>query len=98
MLRTYRICNSTVRFSKYEFYNKLLDDITFLRIIPDVSWTQHLCIYMCVCVCMYVCKLLREGGGDDFMTMTIKENLILRQCGYLIVRFIHQKLMFKINK
>ena len=53
---------------------------------------------MCVCVCVCVCKLLREGGGDDFMTMTIKENLILRQCGYLIVHFIHQKLMFKINK
>ena len=25
MLRTYKTCNSTVRFSKYEFYNKLLD-------------------------------------------------------------------------
>ena len=28
MLRTYRTCNSTVRFSKYKFYNKLLGDIT----------------------------------------------------------------------
>ena len=28
MLKTY---NSTVRFSKYEFYNKLLDGITLLR-------------------------------------------------------------------
>ena len=98
MLKTYRICNSMVRFSKYEFYNKLLGGITFLRIILGVTWTQHLYIYMCVCVCVCVCKLLREWGGDDFMTMTIKENLILRQCDYLIVRFIHQKLMFKINK
>ena len=96
MLKTYRICNSTVRFSKYKFYYKLLDGITFLRIIPGVAWTQHLYIYIYMCVCVY--KLLREGGGDDFMTMTIKENLILRQCDYLIVRFIHQKLMFKINK
>ena len=26
-LRTYRTCNSTVRFSKYEFYNKLLSGV-----------------------------------------------------------------------
>ena len=28
MLRTYKICNPTVKFSKYEFNNKLLDDVT----------------------------------------------------------------------
>ena len=27
MLRLYRTCNPTVRFSKYEFYNKLLGDV-----------------------------------------------------------------------
>ena len=32
MLRTYRICNSTVGFSKYEFNNKLLHGITLLRV------------------------------------------------------------------
>ena len=37
MLRTYRICNSTVRFSKYEFYNKLLGDIILLRVTPSVT-------------------------------------------------------------
>ena len=41
LLRTYRICNSTVGFSKYEFYNKLLDGITLLRVTPGVTWTQH---------------------------------------------------------
>ena len=37
MLRTYKICNSTVRFSKYEIYNKLLGGIILVRIIPDVT-------------------------------------------------------------
>ena len=37
MLRTYRTCNSTIGFSKYEFYNKLLGGVTLLRIIPDVT-------------------------------------------------------------
>ena len=39
MLRIYRTCNSTVGFSKYEFNNKLLDNITLLRVIPNVTWT-----------------------------------------------------------
>ena len=37
LLKTYRICNSTVEFSKYEFYNKLLGGITLLRIILGVT-------------------------------------------------------------
>ena len=37
MLRTYRTCNSTVGFSKYEFYNKLLDSVTLLRVTPSVT-------------------------------------------------------------
>ena len=40
MLRTYRTCNSTVRFSKYELNNKLLGDVTLLIITPGVTWTQ----------------------------------------------------------
>ena len=32
MLRTYRICNPIVGFSKYEFNNKLLSDVTFFRV------------------------------------------------------------------
>ena len=31
MLRTYRACNPTVGFLKYEFNNKLLCGVTFLR-------------------------------------------------------------------
>ena len=41
MLRTYKICNSTVEFSKYESNNKLLDGVTLLRIILGITWTQH---------------------------------------------------------
>ena len=36
MLRTYRTYNSTVRFSKYEFNNKLLSGVTPFRVIPGV--------------------------------------------------------------
>ena len=46
MLRTYRTCNSTIGFSKYEFYNKLLGGVTLLRIIPDVTWIQPIYIYI----------------------------------------------------
>ena len=37
ILRTYRTCNSTVRFLKYEFNNKLLSSVTLLRVIPSVT-------------------------------------------------------------
>ena len=46
MLRTYKICNSTVRFSKYEFYNKLLGSVTLFKVISDVNWTQLIYIYI----------------------------------------------------
>ena len=39
ILRTYRIYNSTVRFSKYEFYNKLLSSVTLFRVTQGVTWT-----------------------------------------------------------
>ena len=32
-VKTFRTCNSTVRFSKYEFYNKLLDGVTLLKVM-----------------------------------------------------------------
>ena len=38
-LRTYRTYNPMVKFSKYKFNNKLLGDVTFLRIVPCVIWT-----------------------------------------------------------
>ena len=37
MLRTYRTCNLMVGFSKYEIYNRLLGDVTLLRVIPSVT-------------------------------------------------------------
>ena len=39
MLKTYKTYNPTVRFSKYEFYNKLLGGITLFRVTPGVTWT-----------------------------------------------------------
>ena len=35
MLSTYRTYNSTTRFLKYEFNNKLLNDITLFRVTPS---------------------------------------------------------------
>ena len=40
ILRTNRTCNSMVGFSKYEFNNKLLDDVTFFIVSTCVTWTQ----------------------------------------------------------
>ena len=37
ILRIYRTCNSTVRFSKYEFNNKLLDNVTLLKVTLNVT-------------------------------------------------------------
>ena len=36
-----------VRFSKYEFNNKLLDGVILLRVTSGVTWTQpHIYIYI----------------------------------------------------
>ena len=40
MLRSYRTCNPTIGFSKYEFNNKLLGGVTFFRVMSGVTWTQ----------------------------------------------------------
>ena len=47
MLRTYRTSNSTVGFSKYEFYNKLLTGVILLKVISSVTWTlPYIYIYI----------------------------------------------------
>ena len=38
-LKTYRTYNSTMRFSKYELYYKLLVGVTLIRVILGVTWT-----------------------------------------------------------
>ena len=38
MLRTYRTCNSNIGFSKYEFYNKLLGNVTLLKVTSSVIY------------------------------------------------------------
>ena len=40
MLKTYRTCDPTVEFSKYEFNNKLLVGVTFFRVTSTVTLTQ----------------------------------------------------------
>ena len=46
MLRTYRTCNPTVRFPKYEFNNKLIGGVILFRIRLCVIWTQLIYIYI----------------------------------------------------
>ena len=46
ILKTYRICNSMIRFSKYELHNKLLDSVILLRVTLDITWTQLIYIYI----------------------------------------------------
>ena len=36
MFRTYRICNPTLEFSKYNFINKLLGNVTLFRVTSGV--------------------------------------------------------------
>ena len=45
MSRTYRTCNLMMRFSKYEFYNKLLSGVRLLIATPGVTWTHDLKIH-----------------------------------------------------
>ena len=40
MLRSYRTCNPTIGFSKYEFKNKLSIGVTFSRVTSSVTWIQ----------------------------------------------------------
>ena len=40
MLKTYRTCNSMVRFSKDYFNNKLLDGVILLKVTSGVTLTQ----------------------------------------------------------
>ena len=40
MLRTYRACNPTVGFSKYEFNDKLLGGVTIFGVTSGVTWTK----------------------------------------------------------
>ena len=46
MLKTYKTYNSTVRFSKYKFNNKLLSSVILLKITLFIIWTQPIYIYI----------------------------------------------------
>ena len=37
MLRIYRICSTTMKFSKDKFYNKLLGGVIFLKVKSDIT-------------------------------------------------------------
>ena len=56
MLKTYKIYNSMVRFSKYKFNNKLLGGVTLLRVTPDITWTQP---YIYIYIYIYISFVLK---------------------------------------
>ena len=39
ILKTYKKCDITVGFSKYEFQNKFLVGVTVFRVTSSVTWT-----------------------------------------------------------
>ena len=41
-LKTYKTCNPMMRFSKYEFNNKLFSGVILLQVILGVTLTQHI--------------------------------------------------------
>ena len=54
MLKTYKICNSLVRFSKYEFYNKLLGSIILLRVTLSVIESLSLSLSLSLSIYIYI--------------------------------------------
>ena len=40
MLITYRKCDPTIGFSKYEFNNKLLVGVAFFKVTSSITWIQ----------------------------------------------------------
>ena len=80
MLRTYRTCNSTMRFSKYEFYNKLLGGISLLRITLSMIWTQPIYIYIYILFkkksCTQFTKLSLLKGLREIMINSLTFNLL----------------------
>ena len=57
-------------FSKYKFYNKLLDSITLFIVTPDITYTQppHIYIYIYIlCVCGSVTLYTFMDAVHDFL-------------------------------
>ena len=55
VLKTYKTYNSTVRFTKYELYNKILGGITLLRVTSSVTWTS-LSLSLSLYIYIYIYK------------------------------------------
>ena len=73
MLKIYRICNPTVRFSKYEFNNKLLGGVTLFRITPYITWTQpYIYIYSVILINVTLFNnFILDANFDNFRWITI---------------------------
>ena len=61
MLWTYRTCNSTVEFSKYEFNNKLLGGVTLLRTITGISLSLSLSLSLSIYIYIYIYIYIKDG-------------------------------------
>ena len=53
MLSIYRTCNSTVGLLKYEFNNKLLGVIIFLKVALNITCIQLIYIYIYIYIWVY---------------------------------------------
>ena len=64
ILSTYRTCNSMVGFLKYEFNNKLLDDVTLFRITPGVTWIKiSLSLSLSLYIYIYIIVMMSKLQG-----------------------------------
>ena len=71
-----------VRFSKYEFYNKLLDSITLFIVTLDITYTQPLYIYIYIyiyllCVCGSVTLYTFMDAVHDFLVSSNSQRNLL---------------------
>ena len=72
MVSTYRTCNSTVGFLKYEFNNKLLGDITLLKVTPSVC----MCIYIRIMLMSALKALVNSPVKESFYGKKKKKQLM----------------------
>ena len=75
LLESYRICNSTVRFSKYKFYNKLSGGVILLRVTQGVIWTQP-----------YIYIYISQSWEKILLDSKLESNF--SPCAHLIFKFL----------
>ena len=91
MLRLYRTCNPTVGFSKYEFNNKLLGDVTIFRITWVMNFTSLLGLLLLLLLLIISTRVLsvtmdwttvvsKYGNLDSTLLFLLVEDQLFWNC------------------